>query len=332
MLWLTLLCGVELILPGLLGVSQRAWSLFTWIHFAYLDLLIAVPAGGLYVLFAWRERTRAATALAILGLAWLPVLTYATWIEPNRLQVENVALALGTPDREPLRIALLADLQARTVSPYEENAIARTLAAEPDLILIAGDWQHADSFEAYAANLPAFRALLAKLHAPLGVYMVQGNTEPFDWLERLTAGTGVETLSERIVELDHAGRTIALGGLRLSGYQMPQGRAVVRALEGRTDVDLRLLLAHKPDAVFAMQPDSPIDLLLAGHTHGGQVVVPFFGPPITLTAVPRAVAAGGLHELQGRRLYVSRGIGLERGPAPALRFGAPPELTILDVR
>jgi len=76
-------------------------------------------------------------------------------------------------------------------------------------------------------------------------------------------------------------------------------------------------------------PATGVDLLIAGHTHGGQVVVPGFGPPLTLTSVPREVAAGGLRELDGRRLYVSRGVGMERGWAPPLRLFCAPEVTLL---
>jgi predicted MPP superfamily phosphohydrolase len=62
------------------------------------------------------------------------------------------------------------------------------------------------------------------------------------------------------------------------------------------------------------------------------VVIPGFGPPITLTSVPRAAAAGGLHVVNGRQLYVSRGIGLERGAAPRLRILCPPEVSLLTLR
>jgi predicted MPP superfamily phosphohydrolase len=72
-------------------------------------------------------------------------------------------------------------------------------------------------------------------------------------------------------------------------------------------------------------------LLVAGHTHGGQVQIPFFGPPITLSRVPRSVAAGGFHSLDGRAIYVSRGIGNERGWAPRVRFLAPPEVSLLTL-
>ena len=75
-----------------------------------------------------------------------------------------------------------------------------------------------------------------------------------------------------------------------------------------------------------------MDLTIAGHTHGGQVRIPFFGPPITLSRVPRRVAGGGLHELQGNAIYVSRGVGCERASAPRVRLNCPPEVSLLTLR
>jgi predicted MPP superfamily phosphohydrolase len=70
--------------------------------------------------------------------------------------------------------------------------------------------------------------------------------------------------------------------------------------------------------------------VLAGHTHGGQVVLPLFGPPRTASRLPR-LYAGGLHDFAGTPLHVSRGVGMERGFAPPLRFLCPPEICVLDV-
>jgi len=88
------------------------------------------------------------------------------------------------------------------------------------------------------------------------------------------------------------------------------------------------VLGHSPDYALG---DVRADILLAGHTHGGQVSIPFLGPPLTMAEVPRAWASG-LTELSGdRHLYVSRGVGMERGNAPRVRFLTRPELAIIDV-
>jgi predicted MPP superfamily phosphohydrolase len=93
-------------------------------------------------------------------------------------------------------------------------------------------------------------------------------------------------------------------------------------------------LRHIPldNFVMRLHNESRVALALAGHTHGGQIFVPFFGPPLTLSRIPRHMAAGGLHELNGVPLHVSRGIGMERGSAPQIRFLCPPEISLLTLR
>ena len=96
---------------------------------------------------------------------------------------------------------------------------------------------------------------------------------------------------------------------------------------------MRLLLAHRPDVGLTLPGRPRTDLVVAGHTHGGQVRLPLIGPPMILSDVPREVAAGGLHNLgEGRRVYVSRGVGVEHGGhAPRLRFLSPPEISLLTL-
>jgi hypothetical protein len=90
------------------------------------------------------------------------------------------------------------------------------------------------------------------------------------------------------------------------------------------------LLGHKPDAI-ELGRATPVDLAVTGHTHGGQVSLPVLGPPLTLSSVPRHIAAGGLHELYGTPIYVSTGVGRERGNAPQLRLGVRPSIGIIDL-
>jgi GH43 family beta-xylosidase len=107
---------------------------------------------------------------------------------------------------------------------------------------------------------------------------------------------------------------------------------VVDRLESEPGDDIRILLSHRPDVVLGLRRDSRIDLVVAGHTHGGQIVVPGFGPPMTLSNVPRAVAAGGLHRINENAVYVSRGVGCERRQAPRVRFLCPPEVSLIALQ
>lgn len=338
---LAVLGSVELALMNLAGLS-----LFGWIHLTYLDLALVLPAlTALALVLALRPRrsdrgrrrgmTLAARLFAVIGLGMLPLVAYATFVEPFDLRIETATLELPAERRggEPLLIGVLSDLQARKVTGYEEAAVSLLMQAQPDIILVPGDVIHQTRFEDYDAVLPEFRELLGKLHAPGGVYFVQGNTDPSERLDELVRGTELELLRDRVVHLECEGWRLAIGGLDLDHHMVSAGRSVIAELEAADDpTEVRLLLAHRPDALWALTPDSRIDLVVSGHTHGGQIQLPFFGPPITLSSVPRSVAAGGLHEVEGRHIYVSRGVGLERGTAPRVRFLAPPEISLITLK
>ena len=110
----------------------------------------------------------------------------------------------------------------------------------------------------------------------------------------------------------------------------PPARAAVERLAGRPADELRILVSHRPDAAFDLDPGD-VDLVVSGHTHGGQVALPLIGPPIKLSNVSREVAAGGLHDIDGVPVYLSTGVGLERATAPQVRFGARPSIGLLTL-
>jgi predicted MPP superfamily phosphohydrolase len=153
-----------------------------------------------------------------------------------------------------------------------------------------------------------------------------------DWpptVARAFEGTPVRILENESVRLTHGDREVVLAGAAFGGREAEFLAGLGRGLGER---EVLLLMAHYPDAALELPPDSRVDLTIAGHTHGGQVRLPFIGPPITLSRVPRKVAGGGLHEIAGNRVYVSRGVGCERASAPRLRLNCPPEVTLLTLR
>jgi len=128
------------------------------------------------------------------------------------------------------------------------------------------------------------------------------------------------------VALAITGIAVRLGELSVTGLS--------RRDSGASDLELpdvpgfHIVVGHDPDfALGAVEAD----LLLAGHTHGGQVRLPGLGPLVTSSRVPRAWAAGRTALANDRTLIVSRGIGMERGYAPQLRFLCPPELVVVDL-
>lgn len=231
----------------------------------------------------------------------------------------------------PLRIGLISDLQCEEVGAHEQEAVERLMAQRPDLILLSGDL-HQGSPDKLRSELPGLRRLLARLDAPGGVFAVQGDVESLSEARQITRGTRVRLLENEIVRVRSGDRRVALGGLTLD-YWSGDALAVQKRLETAAGLgEVRLLLAHRPDTVLNLRPRSRVDLTLAGHTHGGQVQLPGVGPLMIASRVPRSVGAGGLHSLAGRRIYVSRGVGVERGQAPRLRLGAVPEVSLITLR
>lgn len=258
------------------------------------------------------------------GLLGASASVYAFVWEPRNLEVTHHQVLSDRVDA-PLRIAVIADLQTDAPGEHERAALQAALDAEPDLILFVGDViQHRDE-DAYAKAWAALRGVLGPLDldAPLGVYLVEGDSEyPHGnaWIrEAELTGLQVwprETTSRTIRE----DVTLTGFGLRPSAYPELE---VERPGDG-----LHIVFGHRP--AFAMG-EVDADLLLAGHTHGGQVQIPGWGPLLTLSKVPRSWASGRTELPSGATLLVSRGVGMERAGAPRIRFWCRPEVMIIDV-
>jgi predicted MPP superfamily phosphohydrolase len=329
----SLVFGVKLVVLLRLGLDT-----FGLIHLVYVDLVVVVPVVAVALLILERSGrfplSRPARVLSYAVLGLMPLIgIYATFIEPYRLREESalVALKSARTGKATIRIGVLTDLQTRRVTDHERSAIDRLMALQPDVILIPGDLFQAPD-EVFERERPALCTLLNRLEAPGGVYFVPGDVDQAPGrVARLVEGTRIVPLVNEVVRVDVGDRHLMIGGIELD-YKSTAALGIVHRLEMTPgDDDIRILLAHRPDAVFDLYPTSRVDLVVAGHTHGGQIVVPGFGPLMTLSTVPREVAAGGLHTIGANPIYVSRGVGCERGQAPRIRIFCPPEVTLLTV-
>jgi predicted MPP superfamily phosphohydrolase len=297
-------------------------SLFEVSHLLYLVAVVAVPVVAVALALAslrlGATRPVIATTVAMALLA--PIGFHATHVAPFDLQVEQVAIELP-PERagtDPLRVGILSDIQTNAITSYEHRAIDELLALEPDIVLIAGDLFQGNA-EQFAEQLEPFRDLLARIEAPGGVYAVRGDTDTGDLPDQLVEGTSIEILDDEVVTATIGDRTVRIGGNRLL-WAPPPAVAVRKELMASDPGEVRLLVAHRPDVVLNLPPDADVDLTVAGHTHGGQVAIPGYGPPVTFSRVPRSVGAGGLHEVDGNAIFVSTGVGMERNQAPQVRL------------
>jgi uncharacterized protein len=307
---------------------------FGVMHVVWLDLVVAVPVAAVLLLALTRRRAGLPVrAGAVAAVLLAPVGAYASLVEPERLVLERAELELD-PARDgerPLKVGVLADLQCEEVGGHEREAVERLMAERPDVILLAGDYHQGDHGK-FDEELPALRSLLRGLRAPGGVFAVQGDVESVAEARRLMAGTGVRLLVNEVETVRVRDRRLSIAGVELA-YWSSAAQRTLSDLERRGGRgDIRIALGHRPDVVRLLRPDTRVDLTVAGHTHGGQVQLPLIGPLTISSQVPRRVGAGGLHELDGRSIYVSRGVGAERGQAPRLRLGAVPEVSLITLR
>ena len=242
--------------------------------------------------------------------------------------VQRHAASTPRSGLQGLRIAVLADLHIG--SPFNglarlDEIVAQTNAQQPDLILLAGDYVIQGVVGGnFIAPEEAFPKL-SELRAPLGTFAVLGNHDW--WLDPVRVREGLENagivvLEDRATLIDAAGRRFWLGGIS-DFWEGPHD--VARMLADIEDDGPLVAFTHNPD-VFADTP-ARIDLLIAGHTHGGQVKIPFDGRPIVPSRYGDRYAYGLIVE-NGRRLFVSSGIGTSILP---VRFLVPPEISILEL-
>lgn len=230
----------------------------------------------------------------------------------------------GWPAAAPrIRAVLISDIHASPpdMSPSRlERIVGQINALAPDIVLIAGDFLS----EKWIALTPPAEAVapLRRLRARLGVYAVLGNHD--HWIDgaglrRALARAGVRLLTN---EAAQAG-PLVIGGLddAFTGHDdLGRTLAAMRALPGA-----RILLSHSPDPFPALPPD--VTLMLAGHTHCGQIRLPLIGAPRTMSAYGQRYACGEVRE-NGRTLIVTAGLGTSALP---LRLGAAPDLWLIHL-
>lgn len=270
---------------------------------------------------------------ATAGVAALAVDT--TLLAPNLPRIVRKEIVLRRwPERlDGFTIALLSDFHYDphfSVHPLRAS-IGMVNGLHPDLIVLTGDFVtepfggRAKAEEAADAAEPCAQ-LLRQMQAPYGLWAVLGNhdavTDPNRVIESLNA-VGIQVLGNQSVPIERSGSRFWLAG-------------VDDVLENRSDLDAALhkIPANEPVVLLAHEPDFaddvarfPVDLQLSGHSHGGQVRIPFMRP-LWLPALAKKYI-WGLYKIGGLTLYTNPGLGTVGLP---VRMNCPPEITLLTVR
>jgi hypothetical protein len=307
-----------------LTFTERGWhlSLPTWIKGIAVATVLMLAITGIVFLTAGTQWTSILLGIAALaGISAAVVLWYARWIEPFWVEWRSLDLSLEGWVDDGYRIAHLTDIHLANGTPVSPERlgkiVARINAWKPDLIVITGDFvSHFD--ETSRAGLPRLRDLCA----PDGVYGVTGNHDywsQLDDLVHLIEQQGVRVLFNESVPI----RGFTLAGVDNVWDGEPD---LAHALQGVSSESPVILLAHEPNYAEVAKSDSRVRVQLSGHSHGGQVRIPFLGP----LALPDGsyLYPMGLYRLGAMWLFTSRGVGVAEIP---FRLFCRPEVTLITL-
>jgi uncharacterized protein len=258
---------------------------------------------------SWWTRLWVVFCLVALGVA-----VDAFFVEPYRIEVTHHEIQgdVGAP----LKIAHLSDLHTHGVGKRERQLIATLETEKPDVIFITGD-----SLAGYGGTYDDCAKLYARLHAPLGVWFVRGNWEndhPMRHEHAFYQETGVHFLLNSSAMLRPGVWVVGLDD-PVSGSPRPDA-----ALAGVPPNAYKIVLFHSP--AFFDKIAGRVNLALTGHTHGGQIRIPFVQPFWLPKGSGRFLE--GWYAEAGAQMYVSRGLGMSTIP---IRFLCRPEIAIITI-
>jgi predicted MPP superfamily phosphohydrolase len=317
--------------------GERLFTVLDWLSYLALGILSCLLLYGLLadlmgLMWKWVESRPLSVdfnrrALITLGLATAgtAIVGVSQALAKPEVVAVDIPLRNLPPEFDGFRMVQISDLHAGPIigRAYVETVVAKAMSANPDLIVLTGDFVDGE-----AQQLRDDLAPLGQLSAPHGLFFIPGNHEYYwgldDWLEEFRALGATPLMNEhRVVERD--GRHLVLAGItdlaarRFEGVLQPD---VDQALGGAPSDVPRILLAHQPNS-YVLAEGKGIDLQLSGHTHAGQ----YF--PFTLLIGLFHRYYKGLNRHGDMWIYVNRGTGFW---GPPMRTGNPSEITVLTLR
>lgn len=259
----------------------------------------------------------------------MSAIAYPVVIEPRWFELTKTRIKIA--GGHTVRLLHLSDMHRSWAVPLSsiEAAIRAAIAQQPDLIMLTGDF----ITHRYDFDQASYTKALRQLTLTARTFAVLGNHDGGRWakdrrgysdhsvVERLLEDAAITLLHNRSEAIEVRGRKILLVGVGDLWADELDARHAFAGAQANTPT---ILLSHNPDSKDMVR-SFRWDLMLCGHTHGGQIIIPFEGPRYAPVSDKRFVA--GLHEWDGRQIYISRGVGNLGG----VRFMCRPEVSVLDV-
>ena len=309
--------------------ASEIFALVVYFYFTFLFVFVAYGVFAEILIFCRRifgdfygkelSASRRTIIFAILFVIAFETVAAGRFMAEN-IVVENVELK-ASKIAQYTRIVQISDIHFSRVidERFAEKIVLMINGLKPDIVLFTGDYM-----DKGIANPLKIAEIMNKIEAPLGKYAISGNHEfytgYFDCIEFIDKN-GFEFMDGRVIDV---GRNIVVGGVMDRGAEQAgvfyhEDEKVLRQFKNE---NFNIYLKHRPELDEGDQ--EYFDLMLSGHTHGGQIF-PF---SLMVKIVNRYIA--GMYELEsGAKLYVSRGTG---SWGPPVRFGATPEITLIELR
>ena len=303
---------------------------FMWAVLVVLQSLPWVIAIDIANRFVRRERLRAAAILSVVGVfaIYTPV---RILVERGDVRVRQHIVGAGT---QPFRIAFVADMQqdVHTDGDRAREIYAILNRSKPDVVLSGGDWINAGPDHIEAAAEAA-----ATLKSRLGTFSVRGDHEHFAYvdrersvgeIERAMEARGIAMLNNEVRWFDHAGKRIAVLFLNYNYIVRTDDAAVALLVESLKGADYSIVVTHQLDRTLAALLENKVNLVLAAHTHGGQIN-PVVGFMHVKLARLETRFVDGRYALGSTDVIVTAGVGYSIVP---LRYAAPGSIEVIDLR
>lgn len=298
-----------------------------WLGFEFVIIFFLFFVAVLFLhLFLYKKSYKKQrllfACLWALGFSWI-VIFYGSYVEPRLLIVNEQEVYLSDEVTNVIHAVVLSDIH---VGPYKnerwvDHIVKNVNKQKPDIVFIVGDFISNSSSESDMLYP------LADIIAPFGVYVVTGNHDHIDGnvgvVENKLNEAGLKILNNSSEIIDINNKEIVIAGVSDVWY----GSLPSLAMKGVSEDQDVILLAHNPDVV--LYSDSRIaDLVIAGHTHGGQIRLPFLGSVPQIPTYLGNKYDRGLFEYNNQKLFITSGVS-ETGPRA--RLFVPPEIVNLHI-